>query len=133
MCKIDHIGIAVNSILASVPLFRAMLGENPAGHESVPSEDVEVVFFGHGPGRVELLEPTGPDSPIARFLERRGQGLHHVCLRVPDLDQTLARLAESDILPIPPGVRTGAGGRPVAFLHPRDGCGVLVELVEDDG
>ena len=130
MFKIDHIGIAVNSLLASVPAFEAMLGVNPAGRESVPAEDVEVVFFGHGQGRIELLEPGSPDSPIARFLERRGQGLHHVCLSVPDMDEALARLARSDILPIAPGVRTGAGGRPVAFLHPRDCGGVLLELVE---
>jgi methylmalonyl-CoA/ethylmalonyl-CoA epimerase len=131
MFKIDHIGIAVNSLLSAVPVFEAMLGENPAGRESVPSEDVEVVFFGRGPGRIELLEPSDQASPIARFLERRGQGLHHICLRVPDLDETLTRLAGSDILPIPPGIRTGAGRRRVAFLHPRDGGGVLVELVDD--
>lgn len=130
MFKIDHIGIAVNSLLASIPAFEAVLGVNPAGQESVPAEDVEVVFFGHGPGRIELLQPASPDSPIARFLERRGQGLHHVCLSVPDLDEALTRLAGSDIHPIAPGVRTGAGGRPVAFLHPRDCGGVLMELVE---
>jgi len=130
MFKIDHIGIAVNSLLASVPAFEAVLGVNPAGQESVPAEDVEVVFFGHGPGRIELLQPGSPDSPIARFLEKRGQGLHHVCLSVPDLDEALARLAGSEIHPIAPGVRTGAGGRPVAFLHPRDCGGVLLELVE---
>ena len=130
MFKIDHIGIAVNSLLASVPAFEAVLGVNPAGQESVPEEDVEVVFFGHGPGRIELLQPVSPDSPVARFLERRGQGLHHVCLSVPDLDEALTRLAGSDIHPIAPGVRTGAGGRPVAFLHPRDCGGVLMELVE---
>ncbi len=130
MFKIDHIGIAVNSLLEAVPVFEAVLGVNPAGRESVPAEDVEVVFFGHGSGRVELLEPASPDSPIARFLERRGQGLHHVCLRVLDLDETLARLAGSGVHPIPPGVRSGAGHRPVAFLHPRDCGGVLLELVE---
>ena len=133
MFKIDHVGIAVNSLTASVPAFAAMLGENPAGRETVPSEAVEVVFFGHGSGRVELLEPSGPDSPIARFLERRGAGLHHLCFRVPDLPEALRRLAESDVLPIPPGIRPGAGDRPVAFLHPRDCGGVLVELVEGPG
>ena len=131
MFKIDHIGIAVNSLPAAVPVFEAMLGENPAGRETVPSEAVEVVFFGRGSGRVELLEPSGPESPVARFLDRRGSGLHHVCFRVPDLREALGRLAQSDILPIPPGIRPGAGDRPVAFLHPRDCCGVLIELVEN--
>ncbi len=130
MFKIDHIGIAVNSLQTAVPLFQAMLGENPAGRETVPSEEVEVVFFGLGAGRIELLEPVGPDSPISRFLERRGQGIHHVCLQVPDLETTLTRLAGSGIRPVPPGIRTGAGGLPVAFLHPRDCGGVLLELVE---
>jgi methylmalonyl-CoA epimerase len=129
MFKIDHIGIAVNSLQSAIPVFEAMLGENPAGRESVPSEHVEVAFFGHGEGRIELLEPSGPGSPVAKFLERRGPGLHHVCLRVADIDDTLARLARSGILPIPPGVRAGAEGGRVAFLHPRDCGGVLLELV----
>jgi methylmalonyl-CoA epimerase len=129
MFKIDHIGIAVNSLQSALPVFEAMLGENPAGRESVPSEHVEVAFFGHGEGRIELLEPSGPESPIARFLDRRGPGLHHVCLRVTDIEETLARLAQSGVLPIPPGVRAGAEDRLVAFLHPRDCGGVLVELV----
>jgi methylmalonyl-CoA/ethylmalonyl-CoA epimerase len=130
MFKIDHIGIAVNSLMDAIPVFEAMLGDNPAGRESVPSEDVEVVFFGHGPGRVELLEPCSPESPMARFLEQRGQGLHHVCFRVTDLREALRRLAESGISPITPGIRPGAEDRQVAFLHPRDCGGVLVELVE---
>lgn len=130
MFKIDHIGIAVNSLLAAIPVFEAVLGENPAGRETVPSEEVEVVFFGHGSGRVELLEPSRAESPLARFLERRGPGLHHVCFRVPDLREALGRLAESGISPISPGLRPGAEDRQVAFLHPRDCGGVLVELVE---
>ena len=130
MFKIDHIGIAVNSLMSAVPVFEAMLGENPTGRESVPSEHVEVAFFGRGEGRIELLEPSGPESPLARFLERRGPGLHHVCLRVTAIDDTLARLASSGILPVSPGVRAGAAGSRVAFLHPRDCGGVLLELVE---
>ena len=130
MFKIDHIGIAVNSLLTATPIFEAMLGQNPAGRESVPSEGVDVVFFGQGPARVELLEGQGPDSPISRFIERRGPGLHHVCFEVPDLAATLSRLAESGVEPLPPGIRPGAQGRQVAFLHPRDCGGVLVELTE---
>ncbi|MDP2470999.1 MAG: methylmalonyl-CoA epimerase [Candidatus Palauibacterales bacterium] len=133
MFKIDHIGIAVNSLDTAVPVFKAMLGENPAGRETVPSEEVDVVFFGLAEGRIELLEPSGPTSPLARFLARRGPGLHHVCLQVPDLSEALLRLEESGVEAIPPGVRPGSGGRPVAFLHPRDCAGVLLELIEVPG
>lgn len=133
MFKIDHIGIAVNSLQAAVPAFEAMLGENPAGRETVPSEAVEIVFFGEGTGRIELLQPTRPESPVGRFLERSGPGLHHVCLQVTDLAHALDRLSASGVTPIPPGIRPGAGGRPVSFLHPRDCGGVLVELTETRG
>ena len=130
MVKIDHIGIAVNSLREAIPIYAALAGENPSGEEEVPSEGVRVVFFGRDAGRIELLEPMTPDSPIARFLERRGSGLHHVCVAVDDLDAALDRLARSDVSPIPPGIRTGAGGHRVAFLHPRDTGGVLLELSE---
>ena len=130
MFKIDHIGIAVNSLSSAVPLYAAMLGENPAGEETVPAEGVNVVFFGHGSGRIELLEPIDGGGPVARFLEHRGPGLHHVCLSVEDIRGTLERLADSRIFPIAPGLRPGAGGASVAFLHPRDTGGVLLELSE---
>jgi methylmalonyl-CoA epimerase len=133
MGKIDHIGIAVNSLTESIPVFAAVLGENPTGRESVPSEGVNIVFFGEGDGRIELLEPTDPGSPISRFIRDRGPGLHHVCVSVPDLEAALARLENLEILPITPGVRTGAGGRRIAFLHPRDTGGTLLELTEESG
>jgi methylmalonyl-CoA/ethylmalonyl-CoA epimerase len=129
MFKIDHIGIAVNSLESAIPVFRALLGENPAGRESVPAEGVDVVFFGEGTGRVELLEGRDSTSPVARFLERHGPGLHHVCFRVPVLEDAVARLAEAGIRPIPPGIRPGSGGCEVAFFHPRDCGGVLIELL----
>ena len=132
MVKIDHIGIAVNSLREAIPIYAAVAGENPSGEEEVPSEGVRVAFFGRDVGRIELLEPTTPESPIARFLERRGPGLHHVCVAVDDLDATLEHLAGSDVTPISPGLRTGAGGHRVAFLHPRDTGGVLLELSERD-
>lgn len=133
MAKIDHVGIAVNSLEHAVRLYAAILGEDPAGREQVPGEGVEVVFFGEGTGRVELLEPSRADSPVARFLERRGPGVHHLCLRVDDLDAALARARASGAEPIPPDVRTGAGGHRVAFLHPRSTGGILVELAESTG
>lgn len=130
MDKIDHVGIAVNSLSSAVPVYRSILGQNPDGYESVPSEGVRIAFFGPDSGRLELLEPTDAASPVARFLRSRGPGLHHVCLSVEDLEAALARLAADGILPVPPGVRHGAGGRRVAFLHPRDAGGTLIELAE---
>jgi methylmalonyl-CoA/ethylmalonyl-CoA epimerase len=127
---IDHVGIAVNSLESAVPRWAAMLGLQPAGEEVVSSEDVRVAFFGEGAGRVELLEPTAPDSPIARHLEHRGEGVHHVCVRVPDLAATLDTLRESGIEAIPPEMRRGAEGARVSFLHPRSTGGVLLELRE---
>ncbi len=133
MPKIDHLGIAVNSLDASVPLYAALLGENPNGCEEVPSEGVRVAFFGAGPGRIELLEPMDDDSPIAAFLARHGPGLHHVCLRVTDLEAALERAREAGAAVIPPDIRSGTEGRRVAFLHPRSAGGVLIELAESGG
>ena len=127
MFKIDHIGIAVNSLAESIPLYSAILDQNVTGVEEVPAESVRVAFFGEAAGRVELLEATDPDSPIARFIERTGPGIHHVCLEVPDLDTALRNAESQGVVVIAPGVRTGAGGRRVAFLHPRDAGGILVE------
>lgn len=128
--KIDHVGIAVNSLEEAVPLWRGILGEAPAGREEVEGERVRVAFFGEGSGRVELLEPTDPDSAVARHLERRGAGVHHVCLRVGDLEAAVERATREGAELIPPGVREGAGDRRVAFLHPRTTGGVLLELSE---
>lgn len=128
--KIDHVGIAVNSLEEAVPLWRGVLGEPPAGREEVEGEKVRVAFFGEGAGRVELLEPTAPDSAVARHLERRGEGVHHVCLRVEDLEAAVERAVDGGAELVPPGVREGAGGHRVAFLHPRTTGGVLLELSE---
>ena len=127
---IDHVGIAVNSLEGAIPLYAALLGEGPVGEETVPSEAVRVAFFGKGSGRVELLEPTSPDSAIARFIDQRGEGLHHICLQVSDLDAALRHAAETGVGVIPPGARVGSAGRRVAFLHPKSTRGVLLELIE---
>lgn len=128
---IDHVGIAVNSIEGAAPRWAALLGGGPDGEETVASEGVRVAFFGHGAGRIELLEPTGDDSPIARFLERRGAGIHHVCVRVDDLDASLDEAEARGLEAIPPRVREGAEGARVAFLHPRTTDGVLLELRQE--
>lgn len=130
--KIDHVGIAVKSLERAAGLYAELLGEEPAGREEVPGEGVEVAFFGRGGGRVELLEPTDDESAVARFLERRGPGIHHVCLRVEDVEAAVERATAAGAELVPPGIRTGAGGSRVAFLHPRSTGGVLLELTEPE-
>ena len=127
---IDHVGIAVNSLREAGARWSAILGEPPSGEETVSSEGIRAVFLGAGPGRVELLEPLTSTSPIARFLERRGPGIHHVCVRVPDLEAAVARAEAAGAEVIPPPLRTGAGGARITFLHPRALGGVLLELRE---
>lgn len=131
--KVDHVGIAVPALEDAEPLFRALLDAEPDGREEVEDEGVRVSFFGEAGGRVELLEPTDPDAPVGRFLERRGGGVHHLCLRVRELEPALRRAREAGAEVVPPGVREGAGDRRVAFLHPGSTGGVLIELAETTG
>jgi methylmalonyl-CoA/ethylmalonyl-CoA epimerase len=131
---IDHVGIAVNSLDEAVPRWAAILGQEPSGTESVDSEQVRIAFFGHRAfGRIELLEPTAPTSSIARHLATRGAGIHHVCLRVTDLDEALRKAGTAGVSPIPPAVRRGASGARIAFFHPRATGGILIELREAGG
>jgi methylmalonyl-CoA/ethylmalonyl-CoA epimerase len=128
---LDHVAIAVESIAASLPIFESLLGAAGSPVERVESQGVCVTFMGSGAGRIELIEPTGPDTAVGRFLERRGPGLHHIAYRVPDLEATLARLAADGFELIDQTPRAGAYGHQVAFLHPRSTGGVLIELVSD--
>lgn len=128
--KIDHVGIAVRSLESAARLYAAVLGEEVTGREEVEDEGVRVAFFGEDGGRVELLEPRDEGSAVARFLDRHGPGIHHVCLRVADVEAAVDRASAAGAELVPPGIRTGAGGRRVAFLHPRSTEGVLVELAE---
>jgi methylmalonyl-CoA/ethylmalonyl-CoA epimerase len=126
---IHHIGIAVESIDSAAPLYELLSGERCSPVEEIGSQGVRVAFV----GQVELLEPTGPDTTVARFLARRGPGLHHIAYHVEDLAAELARLASQGMELIDREPRAGAGGHRVAFLHPRSTGGILVELVEDHG
>lgn len=128
---LDHVAIAVPSIADALPKYETLIGAGGSVPETVAAQGVRAVFVGSGPGRVELLEPTGPDSPIARFLERRGPGLHHLAYLVDDLEAALAAHVADGFQAIDAAPRPGAHGRRVAFLHPRSLSGVLVELIEE--
>ena len=125
---VDHLGIAVRSLEEGKALYGKTLGLRLLFEEEVPSERVRVAGYDGGGLRIELLESTDPDGPIARHVEKRGPGIHHVCYRVADIRKTIASLRAKGIQPIGEAPRPGAGGCQVAFLHPRDAGGVLVEL-----
>jgi LAO/AO transport system kinase len=126
---IDHLGIAVRSIDTALKFYRDQLGLSPNPREAVPQEKVEVVMLPLGSPRIELLEASGPDSVIAKFIEKRGEGLHHVALKVPDLNAAIERLrAQGARLLNEP--RQGAGGHTYVFVHPSSTGGVLLELIQ---
>lgn len=128
MTGLDHVAILVADLDAAVELYRDVYGLDLAGVEEVPSEKVRVAIFGRGAGRIELVSPSGPDSPMRAALEKRGEGLHHVCLEVPDLEAAMASLKARGAPLLDEKPRPGAGGARVAFVHPRGSRGVLVEL-----
>lgn len=131
--KIEHIGIATPRIEDSLKFWRDALGLKVTHTEEVAEQGVRVAMLPLGEPRVELLEPTGPDSPVAKFLEKRGAGIHHIAVRVPDIRAALARLREGGARLIDEAPRKGAGGCLVAFVHPSSAGGVLLELVEHAG
>lgn len=128
--ELDHVGIAVHSLDESLPVFEALTGGTGYGRETVESQGVEIVFVGSGAGRVELLAPTREDSPVGKFLARRGPGMHHLCYRVDDVAAALARYEAQGYELIDRAPRVGGHGHRVAFLHPRSTAGVLVELLQ---
>jgi len=130
--KIDHIGVAVPSLKEGRSFYEA-LGLVCGGEEEVPEQKVKVAFFAAGESRIELLESTDPEGPVGKFLSKRGPGLHHLCLMVPDLEAALGRLKEKGYALLDERPRIGAGGRKVAFVHPRSASGVLLELTEGEG
>ncbi|MFH1177583.1 MAG: methylmalonyl-CoA epimerase [Acidobacteriota bacterium] len=129
---LDHIGIAVRSIEERARLYEA-LGLARAGEGTVPAQNVRVAFFELGESRIELLEPTAPASPIAGFLAKRGEGPHHLCIAVEDIDAAMAGLAAAGIELLSEQPQAGAHGARVCFIHPRSAGGVLIELSEPAG
>ena len=126
--RIAHVGIAVSRLDTSVSFYRDVLGL--ADVPLADSDGATIVGLAAGPSLVELLEPDAPDSPIAKFLAKRGQGMHHICFAVDDLDATLERCRSAGIRLIDQTPRIGAEGKRIAFLHPSSTSGVLVELTE---
>jgi methylmalonyl-CoA/ethylmalonyl-CoA epimerase len=131
--KIDHIGVATNNIEEAVTFYQRGLGLGVEDIEEVADQKVRVAMLPIGESRVELLEPTAPDSPISKFLARRGPGIHHIAVAVEDIRQALENLRREGARLIDEQPRTGAGGCLVAFVHPSSSGGVLVELVQNQG
>jgi methylmalonyl-CoA/ethylmalonyl-CoA epimerase len=128
--KLEHIGIATRGIDEAIGFWRDALGLEVVETEEVAEQKVRVAMLPVGEARVELLEPTSEDSPIAKFLEKRGPGIHHIAVRVEDIRASLARLKEGGVRLIDEAPRVGVGGCLVAFIHPASTGGVLLELVE---
>jgi methylmalonyl-CoA epimerase len=129
MFSIDHIGVAVKSLAAAKGIYEK-LGAKLAPEETVDTEQVRVVMVPMGEIRIELLEPTSEDSVIAKFIAKRGEGLHHVSLRVPDLESAVERLKKDGVRLVSDQIKVGAGGHRYVFVHPSSAGGVLLELVE---
>ena len=127
---IDHVGVAVSDLDRALTLYRGVFGMEVVHREAVESQGVEALLLDVGDGHVELLRPLGPDTVVGKFIDKRGEGLHHVAYRVGDIDSTLRRLADAGVDLIDEFARIGIRGSRVAFLHPRSTGGVLTELVE---
>ncbi len=127
---IDHLGIAVHSLEEAGRLYRDVLGLECTGTEEIPSQGVRALFFQIGTVRVELLEPTTDDSPVRKFLTKRGPGFHHIAYRVEDLPAVLAQLAAAGVQLIDETPRSGAHGMQIAFVHPDSTGGVLTEFCQ---
>ncbi len=131
MKKIEHIGIAVKDLEKSNKLFKQLFGLPHYKIEEVASEGVKTSFFEAGPNKIELLEATNPDSPIAKFIEKKGEGIHHIAFAVDDIDSEIKRLEKEGFIVLNNTPKKGADNKLVAFLHPKSTNGVLIELCQE--
>ena len=131
MQKIEHIGIAVKSLAAAVPVYEKLLNSPCYKTETVESEKVNTAFFQTGPNKVELLESSDPDGVIARFIEKKGEGLHHVAFAVEDIEAEMKRLQDEGFVLLNEKPKAGADNKWVCFLHPKHTNGVLIELCSE--
>jgi len=130
--KIEHLGIAVNSLDEAIPLYEKLLQTTCYKTESVSSEGVNTAFFQIGEAKIELLEASNQNSPIAKFLAKRGEGFHHVAFEVDDIEEELARLQKLDFILLHLSPKEGADNKRIAFLHPKSTKGMLIELCQDN-
>lgn len=131
MNKIEHLGIAVRDIDASEKIFEDLLGASPYKRENVESESVITSFFQIGDSKIELLQSTDSEGPIGKFIEKRGEGIHHIAFDVTDIKAEIARLSALGYRMIHESPKAGADGKIIAFMHPKSSNGVLVELCQD--
>jgi methylmalonyl-CoA/ethylmalonyl-CoA epimerase len=131
MKKIEHIGIAVKSIEKSNKIYSSLFGYEPYKMEEVESEGVKTSFFKTGESKIELLEATNPDSPIAKFIEKKGEGMHHIAFAVDDIEKEVERLRNEGFIALNETPKKGADNKWVVFLHPKSTNGVLVELCQE--
>ncbi|PID67756.1 MAG: methylmalonyl-CoA epimerase [Flavobacteriia bacterium] len=131
MTKIEHIGIAVKDLNVSNELFAKLFGQPAYKQETVESEGVTTSFFKVGPNKIELLEATKPESPIAKFVEKKGEGIHHIAFAVDDIRAEVERLKKEGFIVLNEMPKKGADNKEVVFLHPKSSNGVLVELCSD--
>jgi methylmalonyl-CoA/ethylmalonyl-CoA epimerase len=131
MRKIEHIGIAVKDLAISNPIFEKLFGAPPYKSEEVASEGVKTSFFLNGPNKIELLEATNPESPIAKFIEKKGEGIHHIAFDVEDIHAEIKRLQSEGFIVLNEIPKKGADNKLVAFLHPKSTHGVLIELCQE--
>ncbi|WP_298221428.1 methylmalonyl-CoA epimerase [Flavobacterium sp.] len=131
MRKIEHIGIAVKDLAVSNPIFEKLFGAPPYKSEEVVSEGVKTSFFMNGPNKIELLEATNSDSPIAKFIEKKGEGIHHIAFDVEDIEAEIKRLQSEGFIVLNEIPKQGADNKLVAFLHPKSTNGVLIELCQE--
>jgi methylmalonyl-CoA/ethylmalonyl-CoA epimerase len=128
--RLDHIGIAVRSIEAALNTYQRQLGLTVTEIVDIEEQRVRVAVLPCGESRIELLEPTAPDSPVQKFLDRRGEGVHHLCFGVQNIEKKLRELQAGSLQLVEPASGRGLGDRKIAFLHPKSAHGVLIELVE---
>ena len=130
LTKINHIGIAVQSLDATIPFYRDNLGMAFAGIEEVPEQKVRVAMLSVGESKIELLEPTSAESPVAKFIENNGAGIHHIAYEVADIEAAIATLLADGTRMVDEVPRNGAHGTRIAFIHPKSSLGVLTELCQ---